>query len=99
MPKPVRELEAQRRPLEERVLQFLVNNRENGYTPNEIIAGVESGGDRSREGLMLLLLLLSGISDETRRIRSQYEEALTNLVDRKQVRAFSEGSVTYYAAP
>ena len=43
MPKPIHELEASHRPLEERVLGFLASNRENGYTLDEIIAGVEGG--------------------------------------------------------
>jgi hypothetical protein len=99
MPKPIHELEAGQRPLEERVLQFLVNNRDNGYTLNELIAGVESGGDRNQEGVMLLFLVVLGsTSDESRQMRSRYEEALATLADRKQVRIFQEGSVTYYAA-
>lgn len=96
MPKPVRELEERRRPLEERVLEFLVKNRENAYTLDEVVAGVESPGDENRQKLMLAILLLSKSRNADLWLR--YENALKDLGARKRVRIFQEDAATYYAA-
>ena len=47
---------------------------------------------------MLLVLMMLDQRGEGGATRSRYEEVLKNLADRKQVRVFPEGSVTYFAA-
>lgn len=95
MPKPVRELEEKRRPLEERVREFLAKHRENAYTLDEVIAGVEGGDEQNRQNLVLLMLILS--ESRVVDLRQSYEQALKKLAVLKRVRMFQENDATYYA--
>ena len=95
MPKPVKELERKQRPRHEQVIEFLEQDPHNGYTTEEIAAGVRAGDARAADLIKLSLLLTS--LEKRKQMLAPWQSALDMLVQLGQVLDFKDGGTVYYA--
>lgn len=96
MPKPVRELLEQQRPLVDRIMEVLRRHPDSAFTVDEIAARVEAGSN-SDSVVLYEFIISSRPPDERQRVLRSWQEALTLLVQQGSVRELRDESRVYYA--